>query len=124
MQGLAPEHVDPSYYDQKHPVIYGEMETSPAMPFAACLQIIADGGTVTAGLIVREANAVTLLFSASTSFKGFDQMPGTNINEVIERVYGTLDALKNSSYAELQERHIIDYQSLFNRGTRYTGSDR
>ncbi|WP_310833238.1 glycoside hydrolase family 95 protein [Paenibacillus pedocola] len=118
LSGLAPEHVDPSYYDRKRPIIYGDPETSPAMRFAAGLQVTAEGGTVTAvngELQVREANAVTLLFSAQTSFNGFDQMPGTDMAEVTEQVRSALEILKEIPYTELQERHIQDHQSLFNR---------
>ncbi|WP_379155784.1 glycoside hydrolase N-terminal domain-containing protein [Paenibacillus sp. sgz5001063] len=118
LKGLAPEHVEPNYNDRKRPILYGEPDTSPSMRFAACLQVIAEGGTVTVvngATHVRDANAVTLLLSACTSFNGFDKMPGRDVEEVAKRAAESIEHVAGTSYTRLRERHITDHQSLFNR---------
>lgn len=118
LKGLAPEHVEPNYNDRKRPVIYGELDTSPAMRFAACLQVSAEGGTanvVNGDIHVRGANTVTLLLGAHTSFNGFDRMPGRDMEEVVMRTVETIEQAGETSYIHLRERHITDHQSLFNR---------
>ncbi|MCG7381747.1 glycoside hydrolase family 95 protein [Paenibacillus sp. ACRRY] len=118
LEGIAPEHVDPTYFDQKHPVIYGDLKSSPAMRFAACLQVHADGGSVIAvnsEIEVCGANTVTLIFSATTSFRGFDTLPGINVDEVKKQTAHTIKLASGTSYEHLRERHVSDHRSLFDR---------
>ncbi|MCG7381687.1 glycoside hydrolase family 95 protein [Paenibacillus sp. ACRRY] len=118
LTGLAPEHVDPSYYDRVEPVLYGDLENSLAMRFAALLRVFNEGGSArveNGTLKVSDANSVTLVFNALTSFKGFNQMPGTDVLEVSKRVSKLLSPLSEMPFEKLRERHIMDHQALFNR---------
>ena len=98
LRGVAPAHVDPSYYETDVPVRYGRDDgmpgghwtagetpqplqgrrTLPGMRFELALGITADGGTVAwTGERVRVANAtaVTIVIATATGFNGFDKDP-------------------------------------------------
>lgn len=79
------------------------------LDFAMILKGKTKGGTIeTIGehLIVANADEVTLYFSAGTTFRM------TNLKEEIEEL---LDTAMSYEYEELKDRHIKDYQSLYNR---------
>jgi alpha-L-fucosidase 2 len=86
----------------------------PGVRFEARLRAISEGGRVLRGeqaLEVRGADAVTLIFSAATSFvnyRSIDGDPGTKAAGVIERLQG-------KSYGELLGRHLEDYTALYRR---------
>ena len=77
--------------------------------FATVLRAVAEGGEVRAigdDLEVRNADAVTLILGASTTFRDLDPLFASE-----ERV-GRAARL---SYAELRARHVADYRALFDR---------
>lgn len=57
-------------------------------------------------LLIRGAREITLLFSAGTTFRYWN---------LKESVWGKLEDAMRYSYAQLKERHIADYKSLFDR---------
>ena len=73
----------------------------------AALSVIAEGGSVQSignHVIVRDADAVTILLTAETTFREY------NPEKVcVER----LEKLEKISYAELKNTHIQDYQRLY-----------
>jgi len=84
--------------------------------FESIVEIQNDGGSVTAGpssLIVSNANAVTLLVSCGTSYVNWQNADG----DPSVRAMGDLKQAASKPYAELRERHVQDYQSLFRRVT-------
>ena len=104
LRGVAPAHVDPSYYHTDVPVRYGreggrsaghwaagEMprpeerrRTLPGMPFELALAAAAEGGRVSANdgvLRVEGATAVTLVVSTATGFNGFDKDPALHARD-------------------------------------------
>ncbi len=81
------------------------------LDFAMILKALTKGGScevIGEHLIVNNADVVTLLFTAGTSFrfKDLKQQLGKIITDAT-----------NKSYEELKERHIKDYQSLYDRVT-------
>lgn len=79
------------------------------LDFAMILKGKTKGGTIeTIGehLIVEYADEVTLYFSAGTTFRM------TNLKEEIEEL---LDSAMSYDYEILKDKHIKDYQSLYNR---------
>lgn len=79
------------------------------LDFAMMLRGIAEGGTcevIGEHIIVNNADAVTLLFTAGTSFRFKD------LKEDLEDI---LIKATNKSYEELKRRHIKDYKNLYNR---------
>ncbi len=81
------------------------------------LRLANEGGTVTSGdgsrLSVREADAVTLVYSTGTDYENsYPDYRGEDPHAVItDRV----DAAIESGYGDLLERHLADYQELFSR---------
>ncbi|MBM7572452.1 glycosyl hydrolase family 95 catalytic domain-containing protein [Aquibacillus albus] len=87
----------------------GETGGKDGIAFRCGVKAISENGVVkTLGnrLIVEEADAVTLILSAATSYR-FDK-PDKQCLETIEKAAAR-------SYGELRKNHIDDYQHLFNR---------
>ena len=95
------------------------------MYFAAILQAKTEGGrieTKTDLLEVVGANALTILLTAASGFRGFASVPDTPVAQVSAKAEAKLDAVANKSVAELQARHVSDHQSLFRRVSLRIGS--
>ena len=96
-------------------VIRGLIEES-GLKYCARIKVLQSGGEIITEwgkLRVRNANGATLLYTVSTEydakaplFKGKD--PFEETRKVMEKISG-------DSYEVIRERHISDYQSLFNR---------
>ncbi|MDB5084155.1 MAG: hypothetical protein JWN30_1041 [Bacilli bacterium] len=90
-------------------IMQGDCGGDGAVSFRMVLHPVAEGGTVrTLGehLVIENADAVTLLLTADTTFRCHDP-ESISLNLVYKA------ALK--SYNQLATDHIEDYQSLFNR---------
>ncbi|GGG00102.1 alpha/beta hydrolase [Paenibacillus abyssi] len=115
LQGKAPSIVEPLHDPSEQPVIY---EEGKGMSFQMNLLVLPEGGRVEAHgarLLVKSANAVTLLFSAATSFNGFDKDPVLEGKDPAKLSEKWLNEATNYSYEELKSRHIADHQSFFDR---------
>jgi alpha-L-fucosidase 2 len=118
LRGICPEHVDPNYYNRDQPVLYGDPETTEAMRFEGRLGVRQEEGTATIdhdGLHIRKASAVTLIFSAETSFQGYDKPPAREAGEMAAANEERLERALGKSYAQLRQAHIDDYTALYNR---------
>lgn len=115
MSGHAPSHVADNYVgDHPRAVLY---EENLGLRFAACLEACLDKGTMTVEggrISISGANSVIILLAAATDYAGFDVMPGTAGVLPADRCLDQL-ASAPTEYTKLRERHIADYQSLFNR---------
>lgn len=65
------------------------------------------------GLSVKKASEVTLKFTAATDYK--PEYPNYKGGDPVITTELQLNRLKNVSYDDLVERHLQDYQALFNR---------
>ncbi len=77
--------------------------------FHAIIQFQTKGGTLkieNGKLIINDADEVLIKLVASSNYRGLDPKKEANI---------TLHKIKNFSYDKLLDRHVLDYQSLFNR---------
>ncbi|MCD9024903.1 glycoside hydrolase family 95 protein [Cohnella silvisoli] len=127
IRGLAPEHVDPSYYATDNPVVYGDEDTSGAMRFEGRLSASIEGGTLVAsanGIHVSGSTAVTLYWSAATSFNGYQRSPGMEGKEPSRQVVASLDSACRLEFEQLLHRHNVDYRELFNRVELRLGASR
>ncbi|MBM7572446.1 glycosyl hydrolase family 95 catalytic domain-containing protein [Aquibacillus albus] len=118
MTGHAPEKVDPNYYTTENPIVYGDDDTTKAMTFEGRLGIAHDSGTLTVdcdGMHLLGATSATFYFSGATSFNGYDHFPSTEGKDPSLDANSYLKHAMKFSYAELRERHIEDYCSLFGR---------
>jgi alpha-L-fucosidase 2 len=79
------------------------------MQFEARLRVLAEGGSVVADgdhVTVSRSEAVTLLFAATTDYRG--EPVGGGLSE-------RLDAAAATPFAQLRDRHLADHRRLFGR---------
>ncbi|MBL4678500.1 MAG: glycoside hydrolase family 95 protein, partial [Mucilaginibacter sp.] len=128
LTGKAPKHVEPVYIwrvKDKDAIQYDD--NGEGMSFRVDLLIKNEGGSVKAdenGIIVSNADAVTFIISAATSYNGFDKSPGLQGKDPSIEVKKRLDAASKLSYPQLKAKHIKDYQPLFRRVQYYLGESR
>ena len=118
MTGKAASHVaGAGHPGSEEPVRYSD-QPGEGMYFATVLEIRTEGGTVrTDGnkLTVANATAFTIVLTAATGFRGYDQKPDTPLEAVVEKAKAQLDAAAAFPFAKLRSRHIADHQRLFRR---------
>lgn len=115
LRGEAPIHADPNYRRNSDPVRYGE--PGEGMRFAAQIRVIAEGGELRSdgnAIDVENADAVTILLAAATSFNGFDRHPGHEGKDPVPLVAAHLQAAAKP-YPSLREEHSADHRSFFRR---------
>lgn len=115
LAGSAPSLLDHEKEHSEDTVVY---EESKGIRFQIHLQAISEGGDVESHggrLVVKGANAVTLLLTAATSFNGFDRDPALEGLDPGPRCDAWLNESAKLSYSELLERHIADFSPYFNR---------
>ncbi|GAB2560159.1 glycoside hydrolase family 95 protein [Gracilibacillus alcaliphilus] len=116
LEGIAPEHVAPNYCKRDNPIEYGEQQS---IKFSGRTMITHDEGVIKTnqnGIHLDGANSATILFSAATSFNGYDQSPATiGYQKLAEQTKAVLLSLRNHSYEAIKQRHVEDYQRLFDR---------
>ncbi len=94
-----------------------------ALRFEARVRVRPEGGTRRASgdaVIVRDANAVTLLIAAATSYRTYEDVGA----DAGARVAAVLDPASHKSINALRDAHVRDYQRLFNRVTLDLGSSK
>jgi len=115
MTGRAPSHDDPDYYTHNnHPVEYNDTAMCAGMRFEMDVKVVNNGGTITtdtSGIMVTNANSITLFISAATSFVSFDKCPDND--EQVDQKY--VNRAFSKPYSLLKSAHIADYQKYFNR---------
>ncbi|RKP57329.1 glycoside hydrolase family 95 protein [Cohnella endophytica] len=118
LKGFAPERVDPNYYETDRPIVYGNPETTETMRFEGRLGARLEGGRIECnrdGMHILGATAVTLCFSAATSFNGYDRSPGREGKNPTIEAASHLEKALRLPYEVLLQRHVQDHQALFNR---------
>ncbi len=118
LKGKCPSHVDPNYLNSKDPIRYDEGPNAEGMTFLALARAIVKKGGVKCdakALTVSDAQSVTLLISAATSYDSFKKSPGKNGKNPAIEAEDNLKKASMKSYDELLARHIEDYQRLFRR---------
>lgn len=111
MDGRAPAHDSPN----PKTIVWDE---DKGIRFESRLSIQTSGGTITDqgdGLRVAGADTAVLIFSAATSFNGFDKDPVTQGKDYRGLVKGYLAKASAKTYQQLLDSHIKDYQGLFRR---------
>lgn len=120
MKGDAPAHVDPSYLASDNPVKYINNKGQKGMRFALKLSARVKGGkTISSDSVfsIQNADEVTLLLSAATSFNGFDRDPQSEGVDEIALISRYEKQASAYTYSDLKKRHVNDYKSYFDRMT-------
>lgn len=120
LSGRAPVHATPHYAGK---VIQYDKEKG--MRFAGLLRAVPNGGSsqITDQIIrLRNCDSVVLLFSASTSFNGFDKSPSMHGKDEQKLAVQIMNGAASKRYSSLKAAHISDYASLFDRVSIDLGS--
>jgi alpha-L-fucosidase 2 len=124
LRGRAPSHAEASYVDHPNPVLYEKS----GIAFELRLQAITSGGSVVLNesfeLEVKQADHVTLLLAAHTSFNGYDRSPNEKEDELTNRCNETIRKAAKLSYEQLLNRHFREHQSYFRRVVISLGAKR
>ncbi len=98
-------------------VLYGPDIDGKGMLFEARLTVQTDGEVLIQGgeLRVERATTALVLVSAGSSFNGPDKSPSREGIDPALRTTHDLREAAAQTYATLRERHLADYQALFNR---------
>lgn len=100
-------------------VLYGRTSEQQGLSFQMHLRVLSYGGTVEwtehGEMHCSEASEFVFLLAAETNFERFDVVPSLDEQPIAERCRETLDAAAKQGYEALLQRHIKDYQDLFNR---------
>ncbi|WP_174819923.1 glycoside hydrolase family 95 protein [Paenibacillus koleovorans] len=118
VRGKAPVYAAPLYYKVHQPIRYEEEDAGEAMTFEGRMVVVSNEGRVWVdheGVHVRNATEVTLIFSAATSFNGYNRSPGKEGNNPGDVASASLTAALGYTYQKLLEDHVRDYKSLFDR---------
>jgi alpha-L-fucosidase 2 len=94
-----------------------------ALRFEARVRVATSGGSRSArgdAVVVRDADAVTLLIAAATSYRTYEDVAA----DPAARVAAALDPASRKSVESLRDAHVRDYQQLFNRVTLDVGSSK
>ena len=89
--------------------------------FAAQARVITEGGAVLAvgdKISVKNADAVTIVYVAATSFENYKDVSGDPLVKVNDYLLG----VQKKSFEQLYQRHIEDYSKLFDRVSIDLGS--
>ena len=89
--------------------LVGALAGGKGLSFLASVKILADGGRLEAypeRIYAENANAVTLIVAAATSYRGNDHRAS------VERA---LSAASTTPYEKLKSDHVADHQKLFRR---------
>jgi alpha-L-fucosidase 2 len=125
LTGKAAKHIPGAGHPASDiPVLLSDVP-GEGMYFAAVVQAKVAGGTVSADgnrLNVQGATSCTIVLTAATGYRGFDQKPDTPQDQVTERAIRQLESAYKLSYSTLVERHIEDHRKLFDRVSLTLGS--
>lgn len=97
-------------------VNFRDLGVESGMRFESRVQADADGGVVTtsnSALEIRNANAVTLILSAATSFENYKDISG----DPAVKNSAILDRADGRSYDDIKQRHVSDHYALFSTNT-------
>jgi len=90
--------------------------------FAAQVKVLTKGGELLPldnKISIRNADEVTLVYSAATSFESYNDVSG----DPVAKVNSKFALVNGKSFEDLYQRHVEDYSSLFNRVSINLGSE-
>ncbi len=103
----------PSYYEAKEKFAYDQLR---GIHFRTAVKVMSAGMKMgERDIEVYGSNMVTLFIADATSFNGFDKDPfreGLSYQDIADR---RLRGLYTKSYSDLMDRHVKDYQEIYNR---------
>jgi alpha-L-fucosidase 2 len=92
-----------------------------ALRFEARVRVLSTGGTRTIdgdAIAIRDADAVTLLIAAATSYRNYEDVTG----DPAAKVSASLGRTSGKTAQSLRDAHVRDYRKLFDRVTFDVGT--
>jgi alpha-L-fucosidase 2 len=118
LSGKAPANSVPNYLHNDHPITYSD-EPGKGMFFAAVLTAKTKGGEIDSqpdgALKISGAAELILVIAAATGYKTYNEMPDKPVAEVISVARKPIDAVANTPYIQLKQRHLDEHRKLFRR---------
>ena len=118
LTGKAAKHVaGAGHPGSENPVVHSDVP-GEGMYYTSVLQVNVDGGQISASgdrLLIRGSTACTIVLTAATGYRGYEQKPDVPQSQVNERASLQLDAALIQNYSALRQRHEADYRKLFER---------
>ncbi|HEX2585822.1 MAG TPA: glycoside hydrolase family 95 protein, partial [Steroidobacteraceae bacterium] len=119
LQGKAPAHVDPSYFNvNAEPIVYDDPSHCKGMRFEMIVKPIVTDGVISYSdgyIAIKDASEVVLLISAATSFNGFDHCPDSQGKNQHEISASYINKASRHSVEQLRNAHVLDYRRYFDR---------
>ena len=126
LTGKAAKHIaGAGHPESETPVVLSDA-SGEGMYYAAILDAKIEGGRITwhkDKLQIEGATTCTLLLTAATGYRGYDQKPDMPQEEVNRLAIQQLDSAVTRTYAALYQRHLAEYQKLFERVSLSLGAD-
>lgn len=116
-RSIAPVYSAPNYFACENPIVYDAFESNRALSYAIAVKPIAIDGNyqIVNGNIVLEARDFVILVAIATNFERFDRSPLESKIDPLQICLGRVNHAAQLGYDLLRERHVQDYQALFNR---------
>ncbi len=127
LTGKAAAHVAGAGHPGSEKPLTLSDEPGEGMYFASVLDARVEGGTTAAHngtLTIANATALTILLTAATGFRGFQQKPDAPLEQIVAHAKTQLDSAARNGFKALRVRHLQDYQPLFRRVSLHLGSSR
>lgn len=127
LKGRCPIEAVPSYEDSDNGIVY-DKEDRKGMKFFVQLKALVKGGKTTNAdgiLNVENADEVTILITAQTSFNGYDKEPGTEGKDCEIICREEMKKVFSKAFSNIEKNHEEEYKSLFDRVelSLYDGED-
>ncbi|MET0267515.1 MAG: glycoside hydrolase family 95 protein, partial [Duganella sp.] len=100
------------------PIEFHDAELCKGMRYEWRVKVLEHDGTMQRageGIGVRNASRATLAISAATSFNGVDKCPDRDGRDESAAAESYLNAAAAFNFKQLQQRHVADHQTYFNR---------
>ncbi|HZJ82673.1 MAG TPA: glycoside hydrolase family 95 protein, partial [Clostridia bacterium] len=127
LDGICPSHVEPDYVKSDNPVIYENEDDKKGIQFRTAAIIENHGGAIFSdqdSIRVENADSVVIKLCIRTSFNGFNKQPFLEGKDYIQDCRKNLIKVLDESYGDLKNRHIEDYQALYNGVQFNLGEDK
>ncbi len=126
LTGKAAKHIAGAGHPHSEaPVVLSDVP-GEGMYFAGLVEAQPEGGHIAHEgnkLVLRNATTCTFILAAATGYRGYDQKPDTQQDQVNEAAARQLAATARLSFTALRDRHIADHRRLFDRVSLALGSD-
>ncbi|HQD72738.1 MAG TPA: glycoside hydrolase family 95 protein [Clostridiales bacterium] len=125
LDGECPKDSAVNDKEKKFPV-YSDVPSEQGIRFRGSLKAKTVGGSVEFyqdTLKIRNADSAVLIFTADSSFNGFDKHPCLEGKEYKEPLRKRINTVCDKDYDTVLAEHISDFSALFNRTELDLGSD-